>query len=62
MTGGFGAEVAAGVGERCFHSLDAPVRRVGSLDLRMPAAPALQAAVVPGVSRIADQLRQCCEE
>ena len=62
VTGGFGAEVAAGVSERWFHSLDAPVRRLGAPDLRMPAAPTLQAAVVPTVARIVEQLRQSCQE
>jgi 2-oxoisovalerate dehydrogenase E1 component len=47
VTGGFGAEVAARIGERHFGALTAPVRRVGAPDVRIPAAPALQKAVVP---------------
>jgi len=47
VTGGFGAEVAARIGERHFGSLAAPVRRVGAPDVRVPAAPALQKAVLP---------------
>ena len=47
LTGGFGAEVAARISERHFGTLTAPVRRVGAPDVRIPAAPALQKAVLP---------------
>jgi 2-oxoisovalerate dehydrogenase E1 component len=47
LTGGFGAEVAARISERHFGTLTAPVRRVGAPDVRIPAAPALQDAVLP---------------
>jgi 2-oxoisovalerate dehydrogenase E1 component len=47
VTGGFGAEVAARISERHFGNLAAPVRRVGAPDVRVPAAPALQKAVLP---------------
>ena len=53
LTGGFGAEVAARVSERFFGELEAPVRRVGVPDSRIPAAPALQDALVPSVETIA---------
>src|SRR6202012_3168048 len=36
LTGGVGAEVAAWVGEHCFHLLDAPVHRCCSLDTPVP--------------------------
>jgi 2-oxoisovalerate dehydrogenase E1 component len=53
LTGGFGAEIAARIGERHFDSLDAPVRRIGTPDSRIPPAPALQAALLPSVESIA---------
>jgi 2-oxoisovalerate dehydrogenase E1 component len=36
VTGGFGAEIAAVVAERAFAHLDAPVARLGSLDVPIP--------------------------
>lgn len=52
VTGGFGAEVAARISERHFTELAAPVARIGAPDVRMPAAPVLQQAVIPGVDAI----------
>lgn len=57
VTGGFGAEIAARIQERHFDLLDAPVVRVGTPDVRMPSAPTLQAALVPGEHAIADAAR-----
>jgi 2-oxoisovalerate dehydrogenase E1 component len=54
LTGGFGAEVAARISERHFGTLTAPVRRVGAPDVRIPAAPALQAAVLPSADWLVD--------
>jgi 2-oxoisovalerate dehydrogenase E1 component len=36
LTGGIGGEVAAWIGEHCFHLLDAPVSRCASLDTPVP--------------------------
>ncbi|MFF5261772.1 thiamine pyrophosphate-dependent enzyme [Actinomadura viridis] len=57
LTGGFGAEIAAGISERIGRTLRAPVRRVATPDVPMPAAPALQAALVPTAATIADAAR-----
>ncbi|WP_460778612.1 alpha-ketoacid dehydrogenase subunit beta [Nocardiopsis nanhaiensis] len=49
--GGYGAEVAARVTEQCFHYLEAPVLRVGGLDVPYPP-PKLEEHHLPGVDRI----------
>jgi 2-oxoisovalerate dehydrogenase E1 component len=47
LTGGFGGEVAATIGEQAFEWLDAPVMRVGSLDTPVPAAKELEKIFEP---------------
>lgn len=47
LTGGIGGEIAAWIAENCFEHLDAPVRRVASLDTAIPFAPPLEAAFLP---------------
>ncbi len=42
LTGGIGAELAAWISEHCFEFLDAPVKRVGSLDTPVPLAKSLE--------------------
>lgn len=54
LTGGIGGEIAARLAEECFGDLRAPVSRVAAPDVPMPAAPSLQAAVVPTVARVVD--------
>jgi acetoin:2,6-dichlorophenolindophenol oxidoreductase subunit beta len=58
VTGGFGAEIAARASEALFGELAAPVRRLGVPDCRIPAAPALQSALIPQVD---DIVRAACE-
>ena len=54
VTGGFGAEVAAGICERLPGT---KVRRVGARNSRIPASPLLQSGVIPDAAAIADQAR-----
>lgn len=58
VTGGLGAEVAARISERWPHLLRSPLRRVGTPDLRMPSAPALQDSVVPTADTISAAVRE----
>jgi len=44
LTGGIGGEIAAWIGEHCFEYLDAPVKRLGSLDTPVPFAIELEKA------------------
>ncbi len=53
LTGGFGGEIAARTSAELFGRLAAPVRRLGVPDCRIPAAPQLQAALIPQVDDIA---------
>jgi pyruvate/2-oxoglutarate/acetoin dehydrogenase E1 component len=52
LTAGLGAEVVARASESLFGILVAPIRRVAAPDVPMPAAPSLQAAVVPNVGSV----------
>ena len=52
---GVGAEIAARVQERAFHSLQAPVLRVAGLDIPYPP-PKLEHIHLPGVERVLDAI------
>jgi pyruvate dehydrogenase E1 component beta subunit len=59
-TGGFGAELAALVQERCFDDLDAPVGRVTSTENPMPYAANLEEATLPKPPRIVAAVKKAC--
>jgi pyruvate/2-oxoglutarate/acetoin dehydrogenase E1 component len=52
LTGGFGAEITARIGEELFDYLDAPVTRIGAKDVPIPFSPPLENFVLPQVSDI----------
>jgi pyruvate dehydrogenase E1 component beta subunit len=56
-TGGVGAEIAAGIMERCGADLLAPVARVASADVPVPFTPVLEDAYRPDVPRIVEAAR-----
>jgi len=58
LSGGWGAEVAARLGEVSFDDLDAPITRVAAPDTPLPCAAALESVYVPSVERIADAARR----
>jgi 2-oxoisovalerate dehydrogenase E1 component len=49
---GYGAEIAARIGDELFHDLDAPVRRVGAMDTFVGYQPLLEDAILPQVDRL----------
>jgi pyruvate/2-oxoglutarate/acetoin dehydrogenase E1 component len=53
---GWGAEIASIVIEECFYDLDQPVIRITTPHLPLPAADALEDAVVPSVQRIVSDI------
>jgi pyruvate dehydrogenase E1 component beta subunit len=55
--GGYGAELAATVGELAFGWLDAPVARLGALDMPVPYSQPLELATIPDAARIASAAR-----
>jgi 2-oxoisovalerate dehydrogenase E1 component len=57
VTGGFGGELAAVIGQEAFESLDAPVTRLGALDTPIPFSKALEAIFSPQ-GRLDDALEQ----
>ncbi len=52
VTAGFGAEIAATVADEAFFDLDAPIRRLATLDVPIPYNPGLMQAVTPTVEKI----------
>lgn len=59
-TGGLGGEIAAQINERAFDWLDAPVERLGSMEVPMPYNDKLERAVIPNQNAIADAVRRVC--
>ncbi len=59
-TGGFGAELAALVQERCFYHLEAPVQRATGFDTPYPHS--LEWAYFPGPIRIGTALKKTLED
>ena len=55
---GIGAEVAALVQEHAFDYLDAPIQRVGAMDVPIPYSPPLESQVLPGKDHIVEAIRR----
>ena len=56
--GGYGAEIAARIGEDCFDDLDAPVSRVGGLNVPMPYSRLLELECIPDENDVAAAVRK----
>jgi pyruvate dehydrogenase E1 component beta subunit len=57
---GVTAEIAALIAEEAFYHLDAPVRRLGALDVPVPFSPVLEDATVPTAEQVVAAARQLC--
>ena len=57
LTGGWGAEIAARLGEEYFYHLDAPIKRVAAPDTPAPTALSLEKEYLPDVEEIAAAVR-----
>jgi 2-oxoisovalerate dehydrogenase E1 component len=58
LSWGYGAEIAARIGDELFHDLDAPVRRVGAMDTFVGYQPLLEDAILPQVERIFEAMTE----
>jgi len=52
LSWGYGAEIAARIGDELFHDLDAPVRRVGAMDTFVAYQPILEDVILPQAERL----------
>lgn len=57
-SGGFGAEIASRIAEDCFDDLDAPVGRVGGLNVPMPYSRVLELECIPNEQNVVDAVRR----
>ena len=55
---GVTAEIASVIAEQAFYDLDAPVRRLGAMDVPIPFSPALEDLTVPDVASVTEQAKQ----
>jgi pyruvate dehydrogenase E1 component beta subunit len=51
------AEIASTIADEAFFYLDAPVKRIGALDVPVPMAPALELATIPSVEQVVETVR-----
>lgn len=61
-SGGFGAEICQRIQENCFDSLDAPIGRIGGLNVPMPYARNLELLCIPNVEDVVNKARATLEE
>jgi 2-oxoisovalerate dehydrogenase E1 component len=60
LTGGFGGELASTIGEQMFDHLDAPVMRLGGLDIPVPFSKGLEEIYMPK-RRLAETIQKLVE-
>ncbi|WP_269583270.1 alpha-ketoacid dehydrogenase subunit beta [Roseibium sp. Sym1] len=57
---GVTAEIAARISEKAFYHLDAPVIRMGAMDVPVPFSPALEDITVPTAAGVVENARRIC--
>jgi pyruvate dehydrogenase E1 component beta subunit len=57
---GVTAEIASVIGDGAFYYLDAPVKRMGAMDVPVPFSPALEDLTVPTPERVTAVARELC--
>ena len=57
---GVSAEIAARISEKAFYHLDAPVIRMGAMDVPVPFSPALEDLTVPNPEGVAERAAKIC--
>lgn len=58
--GGVTAEIASVIADEAFYYLDAPVKRMGAMDVPVPFSPALEDITVPTPETVAETARALC--
>ncbi len=59
---GVTAEIASVITEGAFFNLDAPVKRMGAMDVPIPFSPALEDLTVPTAEKVAELARELCRK
>jgi pyruvate dehydrogenase E1 component beta subunit len=54
------AELAATIAEGAFYYLDAPVKRLGAMDVPIPFSPVLEDLTIPNVEKVVEMARALC--
>jgi 2-oxoisovalerate dehydrogenase E1 component len=61
MSWGYGAELAARIGDELFHDLDAPVKRVAAMDTFVAYQPALEDVILPQAEHLYQAMVEMAE-
>jgi len=58
LSWGYGAEIAARIGDELFHDLDGPVRRIGAMDTFVAYQPLLEDVILPQPERLFEAMAE----
>jgi len=61
-TYGVTAEIASVISDGAFYKLDAPVKRMGAMDVPVPFSPVLEDLTVPTAAAVAAEARRLCRK